>query len=141
MRFYNFCFKFDFGNRVDEIMIYSCCNVLINTCQFKYDLHHAMAKHNIKKILYFLILYETKQVQNRQQLLPPSVECNLLIVFNLSVFQILLSQPLVAYMSNLEWCFSIFLHVTIQWHHKFLTISQKDRHLLLCYIAYTVKKL
>ena len=51
MRFYNFCFKFDFGNRVDEIIIYSCSNVLINTFQFKYDLHHAMTKHNIKKIL------------------------------------------------------------------------------------------
>ena len=63
IRFYNSCFKFGCGNRVDENVIYSCCSVFSNACQLIYNWHHqAMAKHNIKKILYFFILFEIKQV-------------------------------------------------------------------------------
>ena len=50
-------------SRVDENVIYSCCSVFSNACQLIYNWHHqAMAKHNIKKILYFFILFEIKQV-------------------------------------------------------------------------------
>ena len=62
IRFYNSCFKFGFGNRVGEDMIYSCFSVLSNAYQFVYNWHHAMAKHNINKILYFFILFQIKQV-------------------------------------------------------------------------------
>ena len=54
--------KFGCGNRVDENMTNSCCSVLSDACRFIYDWHHAMAKHNIKKNLYFFILFEIKQV-------------------------------------------------------------------------------
>ena len=60
VRFYNSYSEFGYGNSVDENMIYSCCSVLSNACQFVYDWHYDVAKHSIKKILYFLILFEIK---------------------------------------------------------------------------------
>ena len=60
--FYNSCFKFGCGDRVDENVIYSCCSILSNACLFIYDWHHAMARHNnITKILYFFILFESRK--------------------------------------------------------------------------------
>ena len=126
IRFYNSSFKFGCGNRVDENMINSCCSVLSEACRFIYDWHRAMAKHNIKKILYFFILFEIKQVYIEiASHLPPSLECHLLIVFYLSVSQIILRHHLVAYVSDLELCFLIFHllfpDITIQLHHNLLT--------------------
>ena len=61
IRFYNYCFKYDCGSRVDENMIYSCCSVLSNAFRFIYN-WHAMAKHNIKKILHFRFMLKSPAI-------------------------------------------------------------------------------
>ena len=129
IRFYNCCFKFGCGNIVDENMICSCCSFLSNVCRFVYDWDHAMAIHDINNILYFVILFKIKLAHIEiasQPLLPPFLRCHLLVVFYLSVLQIIFRQDLVAYLvSNLEICFSnfnlLFLDITIKWHHNLLT--------------------
>ena len=61
IRFYNSCFKYDCGSRVDESMICSCCSVLSNAFRFIYN-WHAMAKHNIKKILHFRFMLKSPAI-------------------------------------------------------------------------------
>ena len=61
IRFYNSCFKYDCGSRVDENMICSCCSVLSNAFRFIYN-WHAMAKHNIKKILHFRFMLKSPAI-------------------------------------------------------------------------------
>ena len=61
IRFYNSCFKYDCGSRVDENMIYSCCSVLSNVFRFIYN-WQAMAKHNIKKILHFRFMLKSPAI-------------------------------------------------------------------------------
>ena len=124
IRFYNSCFKFGCGNRVNENMIYSCCSFPSNVCQFVYDWHHVIAKHNINKFLYFIIFfwYQAGSYWNHQPLLATSLRCRLLIVFYRFAFKFISRHHLEVYVSNSELCFSIFhlllLDITIEWYHN-----------------------
>ena len=81
IQFYNSCFKFDCGNRVEENMTYSCCSIHCNI--YRIFMIGIMLWLNImlRKFCKSSFWNQASSVWNKQSLLPPSLKCHLLIAF------------------------------------------------------------